>query len=498
MRIPAVPFQRRRTGEHWSFKLWWLPMESITGQSSLIRAFRHLALVGLASAGLAGCAHSVSNDYASYLRGNKGEFLFPQTGYEAQYYVAPQVRDNTYTAVSAMAGAANSWNIEFGAMLLDTLESDDYRGAFTTLSEIKENVPSEGLLFKYDYVNYRFINNRAEISLRIIVDRDGQQILSKVYSRNGVSQGGKMFWGGAFTMSNAIQQSTKSALDQILADSLADLQVVMNKPLEAPQTALLTSASTGAATSLSGAGSDPKQMLEANKGHYQDAASQGKAVAESLAALKVLHERGVLSDEEYMQKQRDIINEHTRKTRASLTDDAPLTTAGSSPLQEDSPGGATAAVTSKAFDVTGEQQVSESIPTITVAVFPFSRSLAGNFNIANFLLPAFAHQYISENRQLRLSASYYEDKDTKIGNKTDYWSPTSRPLESRIFSDGARIDVDVILMYSYSGKYTIDDRFDVTVYLFDVRNRLTYELSGDQNNYKRITDSLFRKVTAIQ
>ena len=168
------------------------------------------------------------------------------------------------------------------------------------------------------------------------------------------------------------------------------------------------------------------------------------------------------------------------------------------PLQESSPSDAITAATATASDVSGKKEVSESIPTITVAIFPFSRSLEGNFNDANFLLPAFAHQYISENRQLRLSASYYEDKQTKIGNKTDYWSPTSRPLVSRIFSDGARIDVDVILMYSYSGKYTIDDRFDVTAYLFDVRNRRSYELSGDENNYKQITEDLFKKVTAIQ
>jgi TPR repeat protein len=53
------------------------------------------------------------------------------------------------------------------------------------------------------------------------------------------------------------------------------------------------------------------------------ASVEGNAVAESLAALRIQHEKGALSDEEYMQRQRDIINEYTRKTRASLRSDVP-------------------------------------------------------------------------------------------------------------------------------------------------------------------------------
>ncbi len=152
-----------------------------------------------------------------------------------------------------------------------------------------------------------------------------------------------------------------------------------------------------------------------------------------------------------------------------------------------------------ALGVTSEKEVSESIPPIAVAVFPFATR--GGFvitNDADHLLPEFAHQYISENRQLRLSASYFNQNDSKIGSQTDYWSAAKQPLNSRIYSDGARIDADAVLMYSYAGRYTMEDRFDVTVYLFDVKNRRAYQSSGNQDNYKRVTESLFKKVTAIQ
>ena len=134
---------------------------------------------------------------------------------------------------------------------------------------------------------------------------------------------------------------------------------------------------------------------------------------------------------------------------------------------------------------------------IAVAVFPFARKPGtGHMNFANHLLPEFAHQYISENSQLRMVASYFKDEDSKIGSPTDYWSIAKWPLDSRIYSDGARIDADAVLMYSFSGKYTIEDRFDVTVYLFDVKNRYTYQSSGNQDNYKRVTENLFKELIA--
>jgi hypothetical protein len=53
--------------------------------------------------------------------------------------------------------------------------------------------------------------------------RGGQDVFTKVYDASGETQGGKMFWGGAFAMKNAIQQSTKLAMDDILRALIADL-----------------------------------------------------------------------------------------------------------------------------------------------------------------------------------------------------------------------------------------------------------------------------------
>ncbi len=301
---------------------------------------------------LGGCAYNVSSDYANYLESNQGETRFPKTNVNARYYIAPQVRGHSYQIRSVMAGAANTWNVHFGQMLAGTLESADYQAAFTSLTETKDADAAAGLVFKYQRANYAFTNTQARIGLTIEVYRNGERVFTEKYSQNGISQGGKMFWAGALGMANAVQQSTKSALDKILADSLADFQVVMKNPIVAPQTALVTSASAGAVGGASATVSTQKQTSKATTGRKQHATADGHAVAETLAALKLLHDQGVLSDKDYMQKQRGIINEHTRKTQASLAGHEPLTTSGSGSPQEGSPSGAAAVATVTALGVT--------------------------------------------------------------------------------------------------------------------------------------------------
>jgi hypothetical protein len=71
--------------------------------------------------------------------------------------------------------------------------------------------------------NYQFSGFEATTALNISAYTDGREILSKAYVATGNSQGGKIFWGGGFAMKNAIQQSTKNAIDTILAEFIIDL-----------------------------------------------------------------------------------------------------------------------------------------------------------------------------------------------------------------------------------------------------------------------------------
>jgi hypothetical protein len=57
-----------------------------------------------------------------------------------------------------------------------------------------------------------------------------KKIFSKSYQESGKTQGGKMFWAGAFGQKNAVQQSTKLALDEILRQLITDLNTLSDEP----------------------------------------------------------------------------------------------------------------------------------------------------------------------------------------------------------------------------------------------------------------------------
>ena len=266
------------------------------------------------------------------------------------------------------------------------------------------------------------------------------------------------------------------------------------------------------------------------------AAADAKAVAESLAALKILHDQGVLSDEEYMQKQREIINEHTRKTQASLRGDVPLTTAKASLPQEVSPSGATAAATVTALSVTGEKEVSESIPPVAVAAAASVGATAGpeqvtpertssqqesqpeylrvallpftakfpNSNGAIFLEPEleeFSRKFLGRRSGLKLTYSYYQPE---LGggpqlNPAMIWKGNLNklPKKSEIYSIADKLDADLALTFFHTlrtADWTAYDLFSVDVYLFDLAYERMYHGSGHERNYKEVTEHLFEQL----
>lgn len=112
--------------------------------------------------------------------------------------------------------------MKFGSLLEATLQSKDVQQVFKSL---KESTGQTGVMEITFHLNeYDFSNHRAKISLKISAAKNGKTVLDKTYHAEGNSQGGKMFWGGAMAMKNAIQQSSKNAMDMILQDFFTDLK----------------------------------------------------------------------------------------------------------------------------------------------------------------------------------------------------------------------------------------------------------------------------------
>lgn len=177
-----------------------------------------------AALAMSGCSirHEVVNDYPQYLINNQGNSHLPTTSAASKYMIMPATQAHHYEFRSAMAGYANVWVVEFGRLLDDTMQSHDVQAAFGKLVKVQGSDASGGVLV-FDLQNYTYADMGAHIILKVTYRRDGRDVFSKVYQADGQTQGGKMFWGGGFAMKNAVQQSTKLALDHILVQLINDL-----------------------------------------------------------------------------------------------------------------------------------------------------------------------------------------------------------------------------------------------------------------------------------
>lgn len=176
---------------------------------------------------ISGCSftHPVADDYGQYLDNNTGNKQFPKSGLDAQYLINQHTQEHRYEFRSATVGYANLWVVEFGNILKETLKSKDVQNAFTKLTPNRD-AGYEGHLISFDLEKYEFKDHMAHISMNISLQNKGISIINKTYHAQGKSQGGKMFWGGAFAMKNATQQSTKFAIDQILTDFINDINKI--------------------------------------------------------------------------------------------------------------------------------------------------------------------------------------------------------------------------------------------------------------------------------
>ncbi|MGW8393509.1 hypothetical protein [Pseudoduganella sp. HUAS MS19] len=102
------------------------------------------------------------------------------------------------------------------------MRSSDVVAALGNVSKAGNDKSNSGNTLVLELQRYSFEDHGAHIELAISIRNIKGEVFRKVYSADGRTQGGKMFWGGAFAMKNAVQQSTKLAMDDILARFIRD------------------------------------------------------------------------------------------------------------------------------------------------------------------------------------------------------------------------------------------------------------------------------------
>lgn len=167
--------------------------------------------------------HDIHKDYPQYLAKHSGKANFSTTDLADAYYITPSTKKHKYEFRAVMTGYGHLWIVDFGQMLEDTLSSEEVQIAFDGLENVKSPDGGTGGTLVFHLLNYKFDDFCAQISIKVSLLRSGEVVFDKIYTKRGVSQGGKMFWGGAFAQRNAVQQSTKYAVDDILRELISDL-----------------------------------------------------------------------------------------------------------------------------------------------------------------------------------------------------------------------------------------------------------------------------------
>ncbi len=189
--------------------------------------FALLALL-MAAVVLGGCAHQVAFQDAHY-------------AIDTQRYsrrVVAVIDDatlhNQVAIRSFMTGIAHSWNAEPGLMLKQVADIElpqmfvQYRYADAVADAKIEDRP---LVLEMFVPSYTFADFHATVTVRAVASTaDHQQLFDHSYTATGATQGGKMFWGGAFAMKSAVRQSSIDAYRKIFAQLRGDLNKALQKP----------------------------------------------------------------------------------------------------------------------------------------------------------------------------------------------------------------------------------------------------------------------------
>lgn len=178
----------------------------------------------------AGCSVNTSRDYVRYLANNRVT-INTNAGNDISCYFLPYTTQNHYYSfTSFMAGYhVTEWEMEIGKVLDATLQRPELRRAFGRLDKTFEPRCKDGNLLVVEIDHFEFSACKAHMGLTFTVKRGDEILMSRRYAASGLKECGKMYWGGGFAMKNAVQQSTKSALDAVLNEFALDYE---KAPLE--------------------------------------------------------------------------------------------------------------------------------------------------------------------------------------------------------------------------------------------------------------------------
>lgn len=183
------------------------------------RVFWILGLILLTP--LWGCHHKIAFEDIDY------KIDSPKQDRSILLIIEPQTLNQVRSINSWMTGAAHSWDAYPGQMLKQVADVE-----FPQMFQSYSHSPTkpEGpmaprtVVLHMDITHYDFSDFHALVSVRgQAYDGSHSLLFDKTYTKDGIRQGAKMFWGGAFGMKSAIRQSSFDAYKKIFDAIRQDL-----------------------------------------------------------------------------------------------------------------------------------------------------------------------------------------------------------------------------------------------------------------------------------
>ena len=193
----------------------------------LIIRWGMIVILILSSLGLIGCHHQIAFEDIGYTIASPKQET-------ALLVVIDQNTINQLVPIkSFMTGIAHSWEAKPGQMLKQVADVE-FPQMFSSYewSSAEKEFPSEKgpLTLILTVPQYTFADFHAVVTVRAkAYQKTDQILLEKTYTKDGIRQGGKMFWGGAFAMKSAMRQSSFDAYKKVFTELRSDLLKVLKE-----------------------------------------------------------------------------------------------------------------------------------------------------------------------------------------------------------------------------------------------------------------------------
>jgi hypothetical protein len=143
--------------------------------------------------------------------------------------------ERAYPIRSFMAGGANEWNAQAGFMLKQVadVELPQLFADYTCVTEYKEpERRPRRVTLVLTIMSFTFADFHTTATVQAAAfGPERVTLFERKYTGEGMTQGAKMFWAGAFGMKSAIRQSTLDAYRKIFEQLRKDLRVALNDPM---------------------------------------------------------------------------------------------------------------------------------------------------------------------------------------------------------------------------------------------------------------------------